>query len=122
MVSVGSKALPSRTRRIHNFIEEYLMGEEGQLYKHGRRKKGLSRKHQNKSYGVDSGKSDKDVSGHRVGKSHESMKKEDVSLSQPSIVRYLISPVIANQGNSILLQLMNKRNLLLLYLFIYLFQ
>lgn len=86
MVSVGAQALPSRNRRISNFVEEYLMGEEDQLYKHGKRKKGLSRKHHKKSYGIDGDKSDKNVSGHGGSKSHKAL-KQDVSLSQPSIVR-----------------------------------
>lgn len=86
MVSVGAQDLPSRNRRIHSFVEKYLMGEEDRLYKHGKRKKGLCRKHHKKGYGIDSDKSEKNVSGHGGFKSHKAL-KQDVSFSQPSIVR-----------------------------------
>ncbi|KAK4791638.1 hypothetical protein SAY86_032051 [Trapa natans] len=77
------------------------MGEEDQLHKHDRRKNGLSRKHQKKGYGMDSGKSDNNAFDQWGGKSHESMKKADVSLSQPSIVRKQVDPETAKYFNEI---------------------
>ncbi|XP_031387425.1 pumilio homolog 23 [Punica granatum] len=95
MVSVGSKALPSRSRRINSFVEDSLMGEEDKLRKHGKWKKGLGRKDQKKGYGIDKDTFEKNASGRGGAKSHKPMKQEDVSISQPSIIRKQVDPETA---------------------------
>ncbi|PKI34486.1 hypothetical protein CRG98_045123 [Punica granatum] len=94
MVSVGSKALPSRSRRINSFVEDSLMGEEDKLRKHGKWKKGLGRKDQKKGYGIDKDTFEKNASGRGGAKSHKPMKQEDVSISQPSIISYTVQTLL----------------------------
>jgi len=93
MVSVGSKALASRRdRNCCNLVEENLMGREDKSYNQGRKKKGMSRKAKNDSFGFDADNSNKSVSGRATdgtAKPKKSSKYQNTfSEPQPSIVRY----------------------------------
>lgn len=93
MVSVGSKALASRRdRNFCNLVEDNLMGREDKSYNLGRKKKGMSRKAKNGSFGFDADNSNKSVSGRATdgtAKPKKSSKYQNTfSEPQPSIVRY----------------------------------
>lgn len=97
MVSVGSKALASRRDRICcNLVEDNLMGREDKSYNQGRKKKGMSRKAKNDSFGFDADNSNKSVSGRATdgaAKPKKSSKYQNTfSEPQPSIVRKQVDP------------------------------
>lgn len=97
MVSVGSKALASRRdRSCCNLVEDNLMGREDKSYNQGRKKKGMSRKAKNGSFGFDADNSNKSVSGRATdgtAKPKKSSKYQNTfSEPQPSIVRKQVDP------------------------------
>lgn len=97
MVSVGSKALASRRdRTCCNLVEDNLMGREDKSYNQGRKKKGMSRKAKNDSFGFDADNSNKSVSGRATdgaAKPKKSSKYQNTfSEPQPSIVRKQVDP------------------------------
>jgi hypothetical protein len=95
MVSIGSKALPSRRRRTCGFMEDSLMGEENVLYKRGKGKKGMNRKYSRERHGFDGDNSNRNVSGRMSDRSMtagKSSKYQSTSASQTTLVRYFDLP------------------------------
>lgn len=106
MVSIGSKALPSRRPRTCGFVEDSLMGEEDVLSKRGKRKKGMNRKDTRERHGFDGDNSNKNVSGRMSDRSmtaRKSSKYQSTSASQTTLVRYFNLPHNCNFFVSLLL-------------------
>ncbi|GKU92751.1 hypothetical protein SLEP1_g6438 [Rubroshorea leprosula] len=95
MVSVGSKALPSRRSKDSIFVEDSFMGEEDKSHKHSRKKKGMGRKPKKGSFGFDGDGSNMNVSGRGVdgtAKSKKYVKHQSTSDTKSPLVRKQIDP------------------------------
>lgn len=95
MVSIGSKALPSRRPRTCGFMEDNLMGEEDVSYKRGKGKKGMHRKDSRERHGFNGGNSNRNVSGRMSDRSMtaiNSSNHQSTSASQTTLVRYYNLP------------------------------
>ncbi|KAJ0039168.1 hypothetical protein Pint_21954 [Pistacia integerrima] len=104
MVSVGSKALPSKRPRIRKSVEDSLMVEDDKSYKHGWKKNNLSRKAKKESFSLDANTSKKNVSGRGhdgTAKSHKSWKHHSSSGPQTSVVRKQVDPDLAKYFSEI---------------------
>lgn len=96
MVSVGSKALPSRSSKGIVLVEGSSMGQEDGSHKHGRNKKGMGRKDRKRSSGFEGDSYNKNASGrggtHGTEKRNKNFKPQNDSETSSSFVRKQVDP------------------------------